>query len=159
YHDGPGIMGTTTTHRQRSRQRVVPYLLSAPAVAVLATLLIVPLVATALLSRHRFSPYKGIQNVYTFGNYADIFSDPYFYRIYARTFRIALIVTVLAVLLGAPEAYILNRMRDPWRRICLLLVLGPLFISIVSRTLGRALLFGSTGLVNQGLMAAGVIES
>ncbi|MGA3401823.1 MAG: ABC transporter permease [Acetobacteraceae bacterium] len=147
------------THRRSERQRLAPYLLSAPALAVLATLLVVPLVATALLSLHSFSLYKGIQNVYTFGNYADIFSDPYFYRIYARTFRIALIVTVLAVLLGAPEAYILNRMRDPWRRICLLLVLGPLFISIVSRTLGWALLFGSTGLVNQGMMAVGLIAS
>ena len=89
-------MTTSAVATRRGRgARFAPYLLSAPALAVLATLLIVPLVATALLSLHSFSLYKGIQNDYSFANYADIFSDPYFYRIYARTFRIALIVTGL----------------------------------------------------------------
>src|SRR5205823_2217788 len=50
------------------------------------------------------------------------------------------------------------RMRAPWRGIFLLVALGPLLISVVSRTLGWALLFGSTGVVNQGLMALGVIR-
>ena len=45
-------------------------------------------------------------------------------------------------MLGAPEAYILNRMRAPWRGIFLLVILGPLLISVVARTLGWALLFG-----------------
>lgn len=143
---------------RRERVPLTPYLLSAPALAVLAALLVVPLVATALLSLHTWSFYKGIQNVWSWKNYANIFSDPYFYHIYARTFRIAFIVTLLSVLIGAPEAYILNRMRDPWRRICLLLVLGPLFISVISRTLGWVLLFGSTGVVNQALMALNLID-
>ncbi|HLI11500.1 MAG TPA: ABC transporter permease [Alphaproteobacteria bacterium] len=143
---------------RRERLRWTPYLLSGPAVVVLAALLIVPLIATALLSLHSFALYKGIEDVYNLKNYADIFSDPYFYGIYARTFRIALLVTFFSIVLGAPEAYILNRMGRPWRNIFLLVVLGPLFISIVSRTLGWALLFGSTGLINQGLMALGLIE-
>jgi len=146
------------TLRRGERLGLTPYLLSGPALAVLAVLLVVPLIATALLSLHSFSLYKGIQDVYNLKNYADIFGDPYFYGIYGRTFRIALIVTFLSILLGAPEAYILSRMRDPWRSAFLLIVLGPLFISIISRTLGWALLFGSTGLVNQGLVALGLIE-
>ena len=53
-----------------------------------------------------------------------------------RTFRIAFFVTLLAALLGAPEAYILNRMKSPWRGLFLLVILGPLLISVVARTLG-----------------------
>jgi putative spermidine/putrescine transport system permease protein len=151
-------MSTVTFDRRDERTPISPYLLSGPALLVLGVLLVVPLIATALLSLHSFSLYKGIQDVYNLDNYADIFSDSYFYAIYARTFRIALIVTFLSILLGAPEAYILNRMRDPWRGAFLLVVLGPLFISIISRTLGWALLFGSTGLVNQGLITLGLIE-
>jgi len=151
-------MSAATFDRRNERVTLAPYLLSGPALLVLGTLLVIPLVATAVLSLHSFSLYKGIQNVYNFDNYVDIFTDPYFYAIYARTFRIALIVTLLSILLGAPEAYILNRMRDPWRSGFLLVVLGPLFISIISRTLGWALLFGSTGLVNQGLVALGLID-
>lgn len=140
------------------RIRSTPYLLSAPALLLYAVLLLVPLVATALLSLHSFGIYKGIENVYNLANYRDIFGDVYFYEIFGRTFRIAFLVTLLSALIGAPEAYILNRMRAPWRGIFLLVALGPLLISIISRTLGWALLFGSTGLVNQGLIAVGIIS-
>jgi putative spermidine/putrescine transport system permease protein len=134
-----------------------PYLLSAPALLLYAVLLLVPLIATTLLSLHSFGIYKGIENVYNFANYRDVFGDSYFYEIFGRTFRIAFLVTLLAALIGAPEAYILSRMRAPWRGIFLLVALGPLLISVISRTLGWALLLGSTGLVNQGLIALGIV--
>src|SRR5208282_3664486 len=140
------------------RASVTPYLLSAPGLALFAVLLLTPLVATALLSLHSFSMYKGIQDVYQFQNYIDIFRDSYFHEIFLRTFRVALLVTAITIIIGAPEAYILKRMANPWRSIFLLVVLGPLLISVVSRTLGWALLFGSTGLVNRGLLALGLIS-
>ena len=143
----------------RSRVSLTPYLLSAPALMLYLALLFVPLIATALLSLHSFSLYKGIEDVYTLANYRDIFGDSYFYEIFARTFRIGFLVTVLAALIGAPEAYILNRMRPPWRGIFLLVSLAPLLVSVISRTLGWALLFGSTGLVNQALMGAGIVRT
>jgi putative spermidine/putrescine transport system permease protein len=139
------------------RGAATPYLLSAPALLLYAALLLVPLLATGLLSLHSFGIYKGIENVYNLANYRDIFGDGYFYEIFGRTFRIAFLVTLLAAAIGAPEAYILNRMRAPWRGIFLLVALGPLLISVISRTLGWALLLGSTGLVNQGLIAIDAI--
>jgi putative spermidine/putrescine transport system permease protein len=151
-------MRIAITPLQRSRPPLAPYLLSGPALLLYAVLLLAPLIATALLSLHSFSLYKGIEDVYNLANYRDIFTDSYFYEIFGRTFRIAVFVTLLSALIGAPEAYILNRMRSPWRGIFLLVALGPLLISVVSRTLGWALLFGSTGVVNQGLMALGVIR-
>ncbi|HEV2547134.1 MAG TPA: ABC transporter permease [Stellaceae bacterium] len=143
----------------RSRAPLTPYLLSAPALTLYLVLLFVPLLATALLSLHSFSLYKGIEDVYTLANYRDIFGDSYFYEIFVRTFRIAFLVTLLAAIIGAPEAYILNRMRAPWRGIFLLVALAPLLVSVISRTLGWALLFGSTGLVNQALMGAGIART
>jgi putative spermidine/putrescine transport system permease protein len=67
------------------------------------------------------------------------------------------LVTLFAILIGVPEAYILNRMSPTWRGLCLLAILGPLLVSVVARTLGWALLLGSNGLVNRGLMALGLI--
>jgi putative spermidine/putrescine transport system permease protein len=144
---------------QADRRRWVPYLLSLPALALFAVLLLVPLAMTALLSLNSFGFYTGIQDVWQLGNYVEIFSDSYFHEVFLRTFRIAFLVTLISACIGAPEAYILRRMRSPWRGICLLIVLGPLLISVVSRTLGWALLLGSTGLINQGLMAVGVIST
>jgi putative spermidine/putrescine transport system permease protein len=61
---------------------------------------------------------------------------------------------------GAPEAYVLNRMRSPWKGLFLLVVLAPLLISVVARTLGWALLFGGeTGLINKSLLGLGVIAT
>ena len=87
-------------------------------------------------------------------------TDPYFREMFARTFRIAVLVTLMSALLGAPEAYILNRMRAPWRGLFLLVILGPLLISVVARTLGWALLFGgNSGVVNKALMNLGLISA
>jgi putative spermidine/putrescine transport system permease protein len=147
----------SATMRAGGSRLAAPYLLSAPALLLYAVLLLVPLIATTLLSLHSFGIYKGIENVYNFANYRDVFGDSYFYEIFGRTFRIAFLVTLLAALIGAPEAYILSRMRAPWRGIFLLVALGPLLISVISRTLGWALLLGSTGLVNQGLIALGIV--
>lgn len=141
------------------RRRGGPVLLSLPALLVVGTLILVPLAMTAMLSLHSFGMYTGITDTWDLRNYADIASDPYFHEIFLRTFRIALLVTLLAAAIGAPEAYILQRMRNPWRSLFLLVLLGPLLISVVARTLGWALLFGSTGLVNEALMALGLIAA
>ena len=50
-------------------------------------------------------------------------------------------------------------MSSPWRGLFLVIVLGPLLISVVARTLGWALLFGSTGLINIALVRLGLIAS
>src|SRR4030095_11664310 len=137
-----------------------PYLLSLPALLLLAAIVIIPLVMTVLLSFHDWGQYKGIEPVFILKNWHEVFTDSYFLEMFWRTFRIAFFVTLLAALLGAPEAYILNRMKSRGRGLFLLVILGPLLISVVARTLGWALLFGGeTGLINKTLSRLGVIDS
>jgi putative spermidine/putrescine transport system permease protein len=51
-------------------------------------------------------------------------------------------------------------MRNPWKGFVLLVILGPLLISVVARTLGWALLFGGEGaVVNKALLSAGLIST
>jgi putative spermidine/putrescine transport system permease protein len=134
-----------------------PWLLAGPALLLFVGIVLIPIAMTVLLSFHDWGQYKGIETVITLKNWREIATDSYFFEIFVRTFRIALLVTVIAVLIGAPEAYILNRMRAPWRGIFLVIVLGPLLISVVARTLGWALLLGSTGLINVTLVRLGII--
>jgi putative spermidine/putrescine transport system permease protein len=94
---------------------------------------------------------------FTLKNWKEIVDDGYFHEMFLRTFRIAILVTLLTALLGAPEAYILNRMKPRWKAVFLLVILGPLLISVVARTLGWALLFGGeTGLINKLLLQSGL---
>jgi putative spermidine/putrescine transport system permease protein len=140
--------------------RVRPYLLCAPALALYAVIVMVPLPMTVMLSFYEWSTVKGIQETLTLRSWKELFTDEYFREMFARTLRISLWVTLICAAVGAPEAYILNRMTPRWKGVFLLVILGPLLISVVARTLGWALLFGgATGVVNKALMGAGVITS
>jgi len=142
------------------RIALAPYLLSAPALALFAAIVLVPLAMTFLLSFHDWSTARGIQTAFILKNWRDLATDPYFREMFGRTLRIALWVTALSMAAGAPEAYILARMAPRWRGLFVLVILGPLLISVVARTLGWALLFGgATGVVNQALLKLGVIAS
>ena len=138
-------------------QRSAPFLLTGPALLVFLGLVIIPLGMTVLLSFYDWGQYKGIVPEFTLKNWREVATDSYFLEIFLRTFRIAILVTLLSIVIGVPEAYILNRMSPGWRSMCLLAVIGPLLVSVVARTLGWALLLGPNGLVNQGLIAIGLI--
>ena len=140
-------------------ERANPWLLSAPAIVVYVTFLTVPLALVFLISFFNFDFYGGIQEAVTFKNYIAILSDGYYYEIYARTFGVAAAVTIACMVLGTAEAYVLSRMANPWKGLFLMVVLGPLLISVVVRTLGWALLFGSTGLISKSLLALGLISA
>ena len=132
------------------------YLLSAPALALFVGLLIVPLGLTLVLSFNLFDYEVGVKSdSYTLANYVSLLSDSYFYEIFWRTFWISALVTLLCVVIGVPEAYILSRMGTPWRSIFLILILTPLLISVVVRAFGWSLLLGADGLINQAIAALG----
>ncbi|AMJ62880.1 ABC transporter permease [Bosea sp. PAMC 26642] len=140
-------------------ERNAPFLLTGPALLVFLGLVIIPLGMTVLLSFYDWGQYKGIVPEFTLKNWIEVFTDSYFLEIFLRTFRIAFLVTLAAIVIGVPEAYILNRMAPAWRSAFLLVIIGPLLVSVVARTLGWAVLLGSTGLVNQGLLSLGLIAT
>ena len=107
---------------------IPPYLLSAPALVLYLVMLGVPMLLTFILSFRAFDFNQGVIPVFTLDNYIEIVTDSYFHVIFARTFGLALLVTVICALIGAPEAYILSRMRNPWRSFFLVVILGPLLI-------------------------------
>ena len=134
--------------------------LALPALMLFVGVVVIPLAMTVMLSFHDWGQYKGIEPVFILKNWKEIFEDPYYLEMFWRTFRIAVLATLITAVFGVPEAYILNRMSAPWRGLFLLLILGPLLISVVARTLGWALLFGgNNGLANKLLMSTGLISS
>ncbi len=114
-----------------------------------------PLVLTLILSFHAYDHNSGIQDSFTAEHYWRVFSDDYYLSIFWRTLRVALLTTLICACIGAPEAYVLSRMGDPWRSIFLLVIIGPLLVSVVVRAFGWSMLLGSTGLINQTLRALG----
>lgn len=134
-----------------------PWLLSAPGALFFITLLGMPLLMTFLLSFYGFDYQTGIIPKFSFANYAEVLTDPYFHEIFLRTFGIGIVVTAISILIGAPEAYILSQMRSPWRSIFLVVTLAPLLVSVVVRTLGWVLLIGGHGLISNVLQWLGLV--
>jgi putative spermidine/putrescine transport system permease protein len=146
-------------HQVDGSTKARPYMLSGPALIMYMALFLVPLIMTFLLSFNSFDMNRGgIVSEYSLANYFEVLSDSYFHKIFLRTLVMSLLVTVFCALLGTPEAYILHRMSSPWKSICMLAILGPLLVSVVVRTLGWAILIGSNGVINQFLLATGLID-
>lgn len=137
------------------RSAATPFWLAGPGALIFIGLIILPLVLTVILSFHVYDHTTGIKNEFTLAHYAQVLSDDYYLGIFWRTLRLAALTTLICAVIGAPEAYILSRMRDPWRSVFLLVIIGPLLVSVVVRAFGWSMLLGSTGLVNQTLQLLG----
>lgn len=132
-------------------------LLTAPALLLYLLVLLVPLGMVAALSFQGFDVGRGgILPEYSLGNYADLAGDSVFHEALLRTLRVAALTTGLCVLLGVPEALVIQRLRPRWRGFVLLAVLGPLLVSVVVRTFGWMVLLGDAGLVNRAAEALGL---
>lgn len=141
--------------------KATPWWLSAPALLLFAALLVVPLALTAVLSFNVYDPATGPKTgEFTLEHYTHVFTDSYYHGIFWRTFWISGLVTLICVLVGAPEAYVLSRMRNPWRSILLLVVLAPLLVSVMVRAFGWSMLLGPEGAVNAllGLVGIGPVK-
>ena len=138
-------------------KKAMPWWLSGPALLLFTVLLLVPLALTAVLSFNAFDPATGAKaREFTLEHYRHVFADSYYHAIFWRTFWIAGLVTLICVAIGAPEAYVLSRMRNPWRSILLLVVLAPLLVSVVVRAFGWSMLLGPEGLVNAAFGLVGI---
>ena len=139
--------------------RATPYWLTAPGTLVILALVAAPLVLTLSLSFFPFDPAIGVGDRLTWANYRDVLTDSYYHEIFLRSFWLALLVTVISVLIGVPEAYVLMHLPKRWRAVFMVVVLGPLLISVVVRTLGWAVLMGSEGVINDTLRWLGLIDT
>jgi putative spermidine/putrescine transport system permease protein len=142
-----------------SAARARPYWLCSPALVLYGIMLAAPLVMTALLSFNSYSDTKGVLLTWSLHNYVDVVTDEYFHAIFLRTLIVALSTTLVCALIGVPEAWFLSRLGPRWRGLCLLVVLGPLLVSVVVRTLGWTILLGRDGLINQALAGLHVAAS
>lgn len=141
-----------------NRRSAQPYWLAGPGVLLALCFVAVPLVLTFGLSFSPFSDQTGIGHGVTIANYVQIASDDYFHEIFLRTIGLAVMVTGVSILIGVPEAYVLSKLKPTMRTISLVIVLGPLLISVIVRTLGWTILLGNDGVINNTLMAIGIIS-
>jgi ABC-type spermidine/putrescine transport system permease subunit I len=123
----------------------------APALAFLAVFFVYPLARMLALS---MEAQEG-----PFSYYASILANPVYMTVLGLTFKTALGVTVLCVVLGVPTAYLLASLQGTWRNVLLVAVVLPFLTSILIRTYAWMAILGRNGVVNQLLLRAGLTEA
>ena len=143
----------------KDQRNTLPYWLTAPSVLVMLAFVALPLVLMLSMSLYPYDAAQMMGSTMTSANYAEVLNDDYFHVIFVRTFGMAFLVTLICIVIGVPEAYVLSRLSSEWRAVSMVVVLGPLLISVVVRTLGWAVLLGSEGLINKSLLMVGLIDA
>jgi spermidine/putrescine transport system permease protein len=97
---------------------------------------------------------------FQWGNFVQLFSDPQYITVILRTLKIALLVTLGAILLGYPLAYFLvfTVQSQKWRNLLYMSVVVPLWVSYLLRAYTWKIILGTNGALNSLLLFLGLID-
>ena len=139
-------------NRERRRENWSMLRLTIPALLIVGVLMVAPLLWLLSMS------FVDIEGNYGLGNYRLFFSEPVYVEIFLNTFKIALIVTVISVLLGYPVAYLMSILPPKWAGPMMLAVLVPFWTSGLVRTFSWLIILQRKGLINETLSWLNLIE-
>ncbi|MGK5531396.1 carbohydrate ABC transporter permease [Streptomyces sp. URMC 129] len=147
----------------RTRRALRPWLLLAPALGVLALLLLWPLARVVMLS---FQDY-GLREMNTgetrytgLDNYREILGDPFLWQqVLPNTVLFAGACVVLTLVVGTLVALLLQRLGRAWRIVCSSVIMTAWAMPAVTGTYVWIWIFDPLdGVVSDGLAGAGLIE-
>ena len=121
--------------------------------------------AEAIIARPPYTPLfergpdGALQIFASLENYRFLLADSLYRNAYLSSIRIALVSTIFALLIGYPIAYYIARAPEPRRSMLLLLVILPFWTSFLLRVYAWMGFLRSNGVINNALMALGVIDS
>jgi putrescine transport system permease protein len=92
------------------------------------------------------------------GNYAFLVQDSLYWKSFLNSIQTAAVSTVICLLIGYPMAYGIARSKPAWRNLLLLLVMLPFWTSFLLRVYAWIGILKNNGVINNVLMALGVID-
>ena len=92
-----------------------------------------------------------------FGNYFSLFEDTLYFQTYVSSIKFAAITTAICLAIAYPFAYFLARSPADKRPVLLMLVMLPFWTSFLLRVYAWKMLLADSGVINNILLAAGVM--
>jgi ABC-type spermidine/putrescine transport system permease subunit I len=138
---------------------LVPWLFAAPAVILLVTLFLVPLVLLVRVSLFESGGGDGFYRPGTWSvrAYAELLGERFGRGLVAFTVALGVGVAALALAIGYPLALVIHSLPSRSRLIALGIVLLPKFANVSVVLYGMNLLLGNTGPVNRSLVLLGLV--
>jgi putative spermidine/putrescine transport system permease protein len=122
-----------------------------PALAWLGILFVYPI--GRLFYASVFTP------AFSLSSYGKLLGTSVYAKVFANTFEISATVTLLALVLGYPLAFVLATAGPRTSRLMLGAIIVPLWTSVLVRTYAWMVLLGRRGLVNEGLLSLGLLDA
>lgn len=128
-----------------------------PALLWTAAFFVVPIAITAVWSLFTRTG-RTLDTSLSIANYERFFGTQGFLSALINSLEVAAIVTVVSVLLAYPLAWLIAfRVPKRWQRLTLILAILPFWTSYIVRSYAWLLVLAPNGVVNQALMALGLI--
>lgn len=131
-----------------TKQKKQTLLLALPTVLTLLVFFVAPMVYI-LVDTMKADGMKYFQK---------FFMDDMYLGILKTTIEVSLKVTVISLLLGYPTAYFMARTNSKMKNVLMIAIIFPFLVSSVVRSYGWMVILGSKGLLNQLLLATGLIQ-
>ena len=162
--------GAETLNRFFSRYPALrPYSLIFLSLIVLALFFIFPLLIMLIYSFLQRGTYGGLRPISDVSMYLKSFDwlsnyfrslQPIYVEIYFRSLWMAVFTTILCLLIGYPMAYFISlKVRPTLKNTMLTLVVIPFWTSFLIRTYAWIIILRTEGIINNGLMWLGVIQT
>jgi len=139
-------------------ERRTAFALTIPSISHYTIFFIIPLIALFIYSFCHNVPGGGIETTISLENYKLFLGDLVYLGILLRSIKLGLVVAILAIFVGYPFAYFMSISSERTKSLCYILVLMPLFTSVVVRTYGWMIILGRTGILNSFLIKLGLID-
>jgi putative spermidine/putrescine transport system permease protein len=131
-----------------TKQKKQLWLLALPTLLALTAFFVVPMVYILIDTLKA----DGVKYFYKF------FCDTMYLGILKTTIVVSLEVTAISLLLGYPTAYFMARTQSKLKNVLMIVIIFPFLVSAVVRSYGWMVILGGRGLLNQFLLAVGLIE-
>ena len=139
----------------RRRRQLLPWLFIGPGLLWLLLFFAIPLVNQVNVSLQTGDPDSGYTFTWNFSTYTNAISD--YHEQFLRSIGYAGTATILCFIIAFPLAYFVAFKAGRWKNAMLLLIVLPLFMSYVLRTVAWQLILSDNGWVVSRLRDIGVL--
>jgi putative spermidine/putrescine transport system permease protein len=144
----PPVPGSRSSRRRRPRSRYFPYVLATPSALVQLVLFVFPMCLLLVVSFFRDDPLSGMHVGFTGANYSP-FGTAFFGGVILRTLLVALVTALITAVVAYPLSFVLMARGRKVRSLVALIVVLPIFVSVVVRSLGWLVILGENGVLDE----------
>ena len=121
-----------------------------PALIVFAVAFVIPVVEVLI--------WSFFEDGATLRHYEDALSSGPYRSVLLNTIKLSVVVGAACVIIGYPVSYFLAMRPRRQQVLLILLILTPLWVSVLIRTYGWVVILGREGVVNSIIMSAGIVD-